>query len=66
MFIVLNGELGCFYLLLSGIAVLHRVYNNLKKIPTLTLDEEEEECSNDDPGLIFTSVFELGILLHGH
>ena len=29
----------------SGIAVLHRVYNNLQKIPTLTLEEEEEEDS---------------------
>ena len=26
-----------------GNAVLHRVYNNLHKIPTLTLEEEEEE-----------------------
>ena len=32
-----------FLSVLSGIAVLHSVYNNLQKIPTLTLEEEEEE-----------------------
>ena len=32
-----------FYLLLSGMANLHRVYYNLTKISTLTLEEEEEE-----------------------
>ena len=50
MYIVLNGELGCFYLFLLGIAVLHRVYNNLQKIPTLTLEEEEEPRPSHQQG----------------
>ena len=37
------GELVCFYLLLSGIAVLYRVKYNLEKISTLDLEEEERE-----------------------
>ena len=34
---------GCFYPILSGITVLHRLTHNLKKTSTLTLEEEEEE-----------------------
>ena len=34
-----------FYLLLSGNAVLYRVFYNLEKISTLDLEEEEEETS---------------------
>ena len=38
-----------FLSVLSGIAVLHRVYNNLQKILTLTLEEEEEEDIDMNP-----------------
>ena len=41
MYIVLTGDLGHF-ICLSGIAVLHRVSYNLRRLQPLVEEEEEE------------------------